>query len=90
MSRSVAGKHLLCVSNDGYRASLIVRRVYAALPDSAAEEHGLVRVIDESGEDYLFPRDLFVAIELPRAATQALRKETPNPALQRTAQSRRR
>lgn len=82
MSRTTASKHLLCVSNLGYRTSLIVRRVYTTLPDDAAEEHGLVRVIDESGEDYLFPKGLFVAIELPRAAAQALREETALPRAQ--------
>jgi hypothetical protein len=90
MSRPATPKHVLCVSNQGYRASLIVRRVYAMLPDDAAEEHGLLRVIDESGEDYLFPEALFVAIELPRAATRALREEPANPPLQRAAPSRRR
>ena len=90
MSRAVAPKHVLCVSNQGYRASLIVRRVYATIPDDDAERHGLLRVVDESGEDYLFPKSLFVAIELPRAATRALRDEPANPPLQRAAPSRRR
>ena len=42
--------------------------MYRALPNSKAESHGLVRVIDESGEDYLYPADFFVAIELPKEA----------------------
>jgi hypothetical protein len=56
---------VVCLSNKGYRASLVVRRIYQLIPDSEASKHGLVRVIDESGEDYLFPQDLFEAIELP-------------------------
>ena len=61
-------RYLLCVKNAGYVASLERRKVYRALPNSRAESHGLVRVIDESGEDYLYPADFFVAIELPTEA----------------------
>jgi hypothetical protein len=65
--------YMLCVANRGFRASLMVRRVYRALPDPAAERRGLVRIVDESGEDYLYPESLFVAIELPRGASKAFR-----------------
>ncbi len=61
-------RYLLCVKNAGYEASLGRRKVYRALPNAKALSHGLVRVIDESGEDYLYPADLFVAIELPKEA----------------------
>ena len=61
-------RYLLCVKNAGYEASLERRKVYRALPNSKAESHGLVRVIDESGEDYLYPTDFFIAIELPKEA----------------------
>ena len=90
MSRVTTPKHVLCVSNEGYRVSLIIRRVYTTLPDKDAEERGLIRVVDESGEDYLFPQALFVAIELPTAARRMLREERSNTGLQRTAQGRRR
>jgi hypothetical protein len=62
---------LLCVSNESYPASLEVRKVDRALPDPLAASRGFVRVIDESGEDYLYPSDDFVAIELPQAAARA-------------------
>jgi len=65
------GSYVVCVSNRGYRASLVVRRIYRALSDPDGERHGLVRVIDESGEDYLFPADLFVSIEVPRKVVTA-------------------
>jgi len=55
----------LCVSNVGYEASLEPRKVYEGLPDAPAQPHGLVRIIDESGEDYLFPVSLFLPIALP-------------------------
>ncbi|HEX6884228.1 MAG TPA: hypothetical protein VF530_12690 [Planctomycetota bacterium] len=61
----------LCVQNRGFAASLEVRKVYALLPDAAAKRRGLVPVVDESGEDYLFPAELFVPIEVPPAAARA-------------------
>jgi hypothetical protein len=48
-------RYLLCVRNDGYPASLMTRRLYEQLPDAEGEAHGLVRVVDESGDDYLCP-----------------------------------
>jgi hypothetical protein len=62
---------VLCISNRGYAASLERRKVYRTLSDPGAEQHGLVRVVDESGEDYLFPAKLFVPIAVPRAAAKA-------------------
>ena len=63
-------QYLLCVKNDAYPASLEVRKVYQALPDAMAAAKNFVRVIDESGEDYLFPAAYFVAIDLPQAARE--------------------
>ena len=60
----------ICVRNDGYDASLELRKVYEILPDARASEHDQLRVVDESGEDYLYPREFFVCIDLPRAARQ--------------------
>src|SRR5215471_8726564 len=65
-------RYLLCVKNDGYPASLEVRKVYNPLPDPEANKHHLIRVIDESGEDYLYPREFFIPITLPKAAEIAL------------------
>jgi len=62
---------VICVANDGFEASLVVRRVYECIDDDAARGHGLIRVTDESGEDYLFPAGLFVPIELPKKAGRA-------------------
>lgn len=66
-------RFLLCVAAGDYPASLEPRKVYRTLPDTAAAAKGLVRVVDESGEDYLFPQALFVAVDLPRAAADAVR-----------------
>ena len=61
----VASGYVVCLSDGGYRASLVVRRIYRTVPDEAAGTRGLLRVIDESGEDYLYPQDYFRLIELP-------------------------
>ncbi len=71
MRRRSPRRFVLCVDNAGYKVSLVIRRVYRALPDAEAEKRDLVRVVDESGEDYLFPAKLFVAIDLPDKATRA-------------------
>ena len=55
---------LLCIENEGYEASLELRKLYERLPDKEAERHKQVRIIDESGEDYLYPSDFFAPIRL--------------------------
>jgi hypothetical protein len=64
---------VLCIDNRGYAASLEQRKVYRAMSDPAAEKHAMVRVVDESSEDYLFPAKLFVPIAVPQAAAKAFR-----------------
>ena len=63
---------VLCLDNEGNEASLIRGKVYATLPDDGAAKDDLVRVIDESGEDYLFARTQFVAGEFPQAVRRKL------------------
>ncbi len=63
---------VVCVSNDGYSASLETRKIYLALRDAAAEKHGLWRIVDESGEDYLYPKALFRSIALPNSIRKAV------------------
>lgn len=65
---------VVCVRNTGYPASLELRKIYQALSDEDAGAHGLVRVIDESGEDYLYPQKLFVAVDLPQEVASAVRR----------------
>jgi hypothetical protein len=69
--RETRPQFLICVGNDGYAASLELRKVYQAVPDTVATARHFVRVIDESGDDYLYPEDFFVPIELPQAAERA-------------------
>lgn len=69
-------RFVLCVSNKDYPASLELRKVYRLLPDEKAARHRQLRVIDESGEDYLYPEAYFVPIKLPQAAERAVLKAT--------------
>ena len=64
-------KFVVCIKNDEYPASLEPRKIYQIVPDTEAAAHQLFRIVDESGEDYLYPADYFVAIELPEAAAAA-------------------
>lgn len=57
-------KFLICVENEGYEASLETRKLYETLPDKEAELHNQVRIIDESGEDYLYPSSFFAPVRL--------------------------
>ena len=67
-------RFVVCVRNDGYEASLEQNKIYVALPDTDAERHGQIRVVDESGEDYLFSAERFIAIEVPAAVRASLLK----------------
>ena len=70
-TENIQAQFAVCVSNEGYPASLELRKIYRIMPDEKAAMHNMVRVVDESGEDYLYPERFFVAIELPRAAEAA-------------------
>lgn len=71
MKKSEA-QYVICVKNRNHRASLELRKIYRRLSDTTATRHGLVRIIDESGEDYLYPADYFIAIHLPQAVEKAI------------------
>ena len=64
----------MCIRNDGYEASLERHKIYEIVSDEDAERDGDLRVIDESGEDYLFAADRLVAIEVPAAVRESLSK----------------
>ena len=63
---------MVCLSNDGYAASLEPRKIYLVFRDVEVECNGFLRVVDESGEDYLYPQSRFAALKLPRGLQQAL------------------
>lgn len=61
---------IVCINNEGYSASLELRKIYRVIPDEQAADHQLIRIVDESGEDYLYPANYFIPIELPEAAAR--------------------
>jgi hypothetical protein len=66
-------KHFaVCVDNTDYEASLIVRKIYEVLPDEEASRDEMLRVVDESGEDYLYHRSHFVLVDFPTDVERAL------------------
>ena len=62
----------VCIDNSEYPASLERRKIYQVLPDEQAAQHSLVRVVDESGEDYLYSTEYFLAVDLPQPLQKAL------------------
>jgi len=68
MSSKTRKRFVLCVRNDDYPASLEQRKIYRTMPDRLAERRKFIRVIDESGDDYLYPAAYFVDIDVPQAA----------------------
>lgn len=62
----------VCIDHSEYPASLELHKIYRVIPDEEATEDGDLRVVDESGEDYLYPADWFVAVELPQAIQESL------------------
>jgi len=67
---------VLCIENAGFEVSLEIRKVYRRLSSPSVTDESLVRVVDESGEDYLYPAEYFVPIILPKAATSAFEEAT--------------
>jgi len=63
---------VVCIKNEGYEASLEPRKIYQVLTDAEAESHKMLRVVDESGEDYLFPASFFSPISLPQTLIKEL------------------
>jgi hypothetical protein len=74
-SQKTGSKLAICVDNSGYEMSLERRKVYPVLPDESAAKSNFVRVVDETGEDYLFPADRFVLINVTREVEEAVLAE---------------
>ncbi len=67
-----ANHFVVCLNNEGYKASLEIGKLYRMIPDEEAAREGYMRVVDESGEDYAFAADRFHLVSLPRAVEQVL------------------
>jgi hypothetical protein len=72
MPKPAATQLVVCVNSTDFPASLERRKIYVALRDAAAEKQGLLRIIDESGEDYLYPKAFFRTIALPQSTKKAV------------------
>jgi hypothetical protein len=66
--------YVICIDNQGYNFSLTLHKVYQVLPDPEAAEDGMIRIIDDTGEDYLFGEQRFVSVELPQAVVDSFAK----------------
>jgi hypothetical protein len=71
-SSTLSTKLVICINNFGYEASLERRKLYGVVLDADAKKHKLIRVVDESGEDYLYPDSYFIPVTLPPAIRQAV------------------
>ena len=71
---SARTRFVVCVNNDKYPASLERRKIYRAMPDAEGAKHGYIRVVDESGEGYLYPKRYFIPVALPRSLPRTVRK----------------
>jgi hypothetical protein len=67
-------QYVVCIKNDEHPESLDLRKVYRTLPDLDAVKHGYLRVVDETGEDYLYPTEWFLPVALPRSLSKVARK----------------
>ena len=67
-----ARQFAVCVRNDEHEESLELRKIYEVLEDVSAAKHHMIRVIDEEGEDYLYPKDWFLPIQLPHNIEEAI------------------
>ena len=77
MTRTEEIEYVVCVENADYPVSLELHKIYRTLPDDDAHANGDLRIVDESGDDYLFPASAFVAINLPERVRSSLHRDAP-------------
>ena len=68
-------KYVICLSNEGYAASLEVRKLYELIPDAKAAAKHCIRIVDEDGEAYVYPDKMFMAMEVSESVSRALHKK---------------
>ena len=83
--RSTKKQFVICIDNSDYPASLEMHKAYAVLPDEKAAEDNFIRVVDESGEDYLYSAKRFVPVDLPQRVKQSIRRIRETTMLAKTA-----
>ena len=72
--KCLKARFTICVNNSEYPVSLELHKLYRVIPDEDAKKDGDLRIIDESGEDYLYPAEYFLLVDIPRGAAQSLNK----------------
>jgi hypothetical protein len=72
MARNPTRQLVVCIDNEDYPAALEKRKIYIVVRDPAAEKRGLIRIVDESGDDYLYPKAMFRSIALPQSVKKAV------------------
>lgn len=65
-------KFVICMDNEGYEVSLERWKIYRVIPDEKADSHRQIRVVDESGDDYVYPEEYFISVKLPKSVEEAL------------------
>jgi hypothetical protein len=73
-NKCLKARFAVCIDNAEYPASLELHKLYRVIPDDDAKKDGDLRIIDESGEDYIYPNDYFLLVDVPRATAQSLNK----------------
>jgi len=73
-SKETSQEFVVCINNEKYPASLELHKIYRSIPDEDADAEGDIRIIDESGEDYLYPSSYFVPINVPHIVEESLRR----------------
>jgi hypothetical protein len=73
-SKEISKEFVVCISNEDYPAALELHKIYRLIPDENAEAEGDIRIIDESGEDYIYPASYFVTINVPHMVEESLRR----------------
>ena len=74
-SKDLTPRFVVCIDNADYEASLELHKIYTVVPDQDAAQDGDLRIVDESGEDYLYSADRFVAIDVPKSLERAMMKQ---------------
>ncbi len=74
MSKNATRRYVICIKNDEYDVDLSLGKVYRVIADHVGEARGFVRIVDESGEDYLYPSDFFLPIAVSKTIQKALAK----------------
>ena len=71
-NKNISSQFVVCINNSEYPSSLELHKIYRVITDDDAVKDGDLRVIDESGEDYLYPAEYFIPIEVPQAVEESI------------------